>query len=433
MTCTGCGAETAPGFAFCPRCGRRLPRACGACGFACDAEFAFCPRCGGALGQDAGAPAASPPASPAVKPAAKPAEPGRESDRRQVTILFADLSGFTSLAERLDPEEVRAFQSALFETLAQAIKRYDGFVEKFVGDAVLAIFGAPVAHEDDPERALETALDILERGEALSRTWAPRLGQPVTLHVAVHSGPVVAGSLGAGAGAAYAVTGDAVNTTARLLAAAEAGTVLVSEATRALTHHRFAFEPAGEVALRGKGGVDVKNAKFKVTVIGPHGEKIEVPTLVESQQTRGYFLKADRPGEYKVVVEAEGKDADPTNKEPVKGTATARFLAYADDIENLRPAADHEFLTKLAQTGGGRFRLADERAFLQLLDELQTTTQKERARAVEYWPPWDLDPGSSELIDQLPALWRSAALGCFLLFVALVCSEWALRRMWGMV
>ena len=81
-----------------------------------------------------------------------------------MTVLFADLSGFTALSERLDPEEVRAFQNALFETLAQAIARYDGFVEKFVGDAVLAVFGAPVAHEDDPERALDAALDMLERG-----------------------------------------------------------------------------------------------------------------------------------------------------------------------------------------------------------------------------------------------------------------------------
>ena len=101
-------------------------------------------------------------------PAARPDALHREADRRQVTVLFADLSGFTALSERLDPEEVRAFQNALFETLAQAITRYDGFVEKFVGDAVLAVFGAPVAHEDDPERALDTALDMLARGAGLS-------------------------------------------------------------------------------------------------------------------------------------------------------------------------------------------------------------------------------------------------------------------------
>jgi adenylate cyclase len=179
-----------------------------------------------------------------------PDSAGREADRRQVTVLFADLSGFTALAERLDPEEVRAFQSALFETFGRAIARYDGFVEKYVGDAVLAVFGAPVAHEDDPARACEAALDMLERGAALSHEWAERLGQPVTLHVGIHTGPVVAGSLGGGG--AYAVTGDTVNTTARLLAAAAPGTILVSEATSALARHRFAFESAGDVMLRGK-------------------------------------------------------------------------------------------------------------------------------------------------------------------------------------
>src|SRR5437773_592544 len=218
---------------------------CGACGFVCEPAFAFCPRCGAARGPSA-APAAAPPPKPDSTP--------READRRSVTVLFADLSGFTTLSERLDPEVVRAFQNALFETLSRAIARYDGFVEKFVGDAVLAVFGAPVAHEDDPERACAAALDMLERVAELSRDWAGRLGQPVTLHVGIHTGPVVAGSLGGGggAGAAYAVTGDTVNTTARLLAAAAPGTILVSEATYVLVQHRFAFESADQVSLRGK-------------------------------------------------------------------------------------------------------------------------------------------------------------------------------------
>jgi len=240
VTCSGCRSETAPGFAFCPRCGRRLPSPCAACGFACEPDFAFCPRCG------------APVESKKIPAPVKPDGTGREADRRLVTVLFADLSGFTALAERLDPEEVRAFQSALFETLAAAITRYDGFVEKFVGDAVLAVFGAPVAHEDDPARACDAALDMLERGAVLSREWAGRLGQPVTLHVGIHTGPVVAGSLGGGGSAAYAVTGDTVNTTARLLTAAAPGTILVSEATYVMAQHRFAFESAGELMLRGK-------------------------------------------------------------------------------------------------------------------------------------------------------------------------------------
>jgi adenylate cyclase len=260
MTCGACRFEASPDFAFCPRCGRPLPGPCPGCGFVCEPEFAFCPRCGAA--RSPGGPGAStgPGArgvSPVVEAARSPAAPApegpaREADRRQVTVLFADLSGFTALAERLDPEEVRAFQNALFEVLAQAIQRYDGFVEKFVGDAVMAVFGAPVAHEDDPQRALDAALDMLGRSTALGDRWAARLGQSVTLHVGVHTGPVVAGNLGGAAGAAYAVTGDTVNTTARLLAAAAPGTILVSEATHVLTRHRFAFEAAGELTLRGK-------------------------------------------------------------------------------------------------------------------------------------------------------------------------------------
>ena len=247
MTCAGCGLEQAPGFAFCVRCGRPQPTPCHACGFACEPDFAFCPRCGAARARRAiGEPANN--AAPAIDTAlpgpivaAKPRD-DHEADRRQVTVLFADVSGFTTLAERLDPEEVRAFQNALFEPLAQVVAHYDGFVEKFVGDAVLAVFGAPVAHEDDPERALNAALDMVGCVNRLNELWAGRLGQPIGLHIGVHTGPVVAGRLGSAAGAAYAVTGDTVNTTARLLAAAS-GAILVSEAAYALTLHRFAFEP----------------------------------------------------------------------------------------------------------------------------------------------------------------------------------------------
>jgi adenylate cyclase len=212
-----------------------LSMACAGCGFEIQADFAFCPRCGAAQ-----------------RPAAAARNRPDDADRRPVTVLFADLCGFTSLSERLDPEEVRAFQGVLFDSLGQAVSRRGGFVAKYLGDAVLALFGAPVAHEDDPERALGAALDMLPRARALSAQWAARLGQQVTLHIAVHTGPVVAGSLGDGAGATYDVTGDTVNTASRLLGAAAPGTILVAASTQALVSHRFAFEPAGSVALRGK-------------------------------------------------------------------------------------------------------------------------------------------------------------------------------------
>lgn len=216
---------------------------CAGCGFELLAEFAFCPRCGRPT---------SAPAAEAATAAAKATDRQADADRRHVTVLFADLCGFTSLSERLDPEEVRAFQTVLFQSLGQAITGHGGFVAKYLGDAVLALFGAPVASEDDPARALEASLDMLDRAAALNDRWAARLGQPVILHIAVHTGPVVAGSLGDGAGATYDVTGDAVNTASRLLGAAAPGTILVAASTHALTRHRFDFEPAGEVSLRGK-------------------------------------------------------------------------------------------------------------------------------------------------------------------------------------
>src|SRR5262245_44333148 len=140
---------------------------------------------------------------------------------------------------------------------------------------MMAVFGASVAHEDDPERALQAALNMLERSARLSDQWAERLGQAVSLHIAVHTGPVVAGSFDVTAGAAYAVTGDTVNTTARLLAAAS-GAILVSDATHALTRHRFAFEPAGELELRGKSQpiacislINLDEARLRVRLSAP--------------------------------------------------------------------------------------------------------------------------------------------------------------------
>jgi adenylate cyclase len=238
MTCSSCGYELAPEFVFCPKCGARNANAA-----------AVVPNIAGAVAVD---PTFSPAQLGKPRRRAGPNISNHEANRRQVTVLFADLSGFTRLSERLDPEEIRSFQNALFESLGKVIARYGGYVAKFLGDAVLALFGAPVAHEDDPERSLNAALGILALCTPLSHQWASRLGQPVSLHIAVHTGPVVAGSFSDAAGAAYDVTGDTVNTASRLLGAAAPGTILVSEATRSLTRHRFSFEPAGELALRGK-------------------------------------------------------------------------------------------------------------------------------------------------------------------------------------
>jgi adenylate cyclase len=211
---------------------------CSGCGFEAPSDFAFCPKCGARLA-----------AAPAPPPSPTSASAG---DRRPVTVLFADLAGFTALSEGLDPEEVRAIQADLFREMSASIERYDGFAEKFVGDAVMAVFGAPRAHEDDPERGLRAALLMRERMGELNRHWQRRVGRPLALHIGINTGPVVAGRIGATADAAYAVTGDTVNTASRLQSAAPPGEILISDATYQLTHHAFAFAPREEVPLKGK-------------------------------------------------------------------------------------------------------------------------------------------------------------------------------------
>ena len=217
---------------------------CAQCQFDVSADFAFCPGCGSKL--TAAAPViAATLATPAIPVTA-------EADRRSATVLFADLSGFTAISERLDPEDVRALQTDLFGALRGVIERLDAFLEKFVGDAVMAVFGAPVAHEDDPQRALHAALEMHACAAVLSERWRNRIGHPLTLHIGVNTGRVVAGRLGSAADAAYAVTGDTVNTAARLQAAAAAGQTLVSGATFQLTQQEFTFESGGTLRLKGK-------------------------------------------------------------------------------------------------------------------------------------------------------------------------------------
>ena len=171
-----------------------------------------------------------------------------EGERKQVTILYADLSGFTALSERVDAETIRAFQNDLFAEMAGVVYQYEGFVEKFVGDAVMSIFGAPIAHEDDPDRALRAALAMRSRMERINARWAERLGQGLSLHIGVNTGTVVTGDLAG----AYAVTGDTVNTTARLQAAAAPGQILVSRDTYRLTREAFAYTELDPITAKGK-------------------------------------------------------------------------------------------------------------------------------------------------------------------------------------
>jgi class 3 adenylate cyclase len=171
-----------------------------------------------------------------------------QAERRFVTILFADLSGFTALSETLDPEAVRDIINACFDRLVPLIEAHQGTVDQFVGDAIVALFGAPVAHEDDPAQACRAALALLDAIAAVNVERGLDLG----LHIGINSGTVVSGGVGSRGRQQYSVLGDAVNLAARLQDAAERGEIFVGAETERLTRGQFEFVARGEMPFKGK-------------------------------------------------------------------------------------------------------------------------------------------------------------------------------------
>src|SRR2546430_2123479 len=214
MGCTACGAENRAGARFCRSCGSSLESVCPSCGTPAESGQAFCDSCGARLAGTASAPVAPVPASAQSTPVA---------ERRLVSVLFADLVGFTTLSESRDAEDARELLSRYFEACRRLVERYGGTVEKFIGDAVMAVWGTPTANEDDAERAVRTALDLVAAVSALG----DELGAPeLRLRAGVLTGEaaVTIGAEGQGM-----VAGDLVNSAARIQATAEPGNVLVGE------------------------------------------------------------------------------------------------------------------------------------------------------------------------------------------------------------
>ena len=230
MICASCATENRPGRRFCAECAAPLAATCPACGAANESGDKFCGACASPLGLTTeGQPQRS------VEAAAASAE------RRVVTVLFADLVDFTPYAEARDPETVQETLSRYFAAAREIIGAHGGTVEKFIGDAVMALWGAPQAHEDDAERAIRAGLELVRA--------IRQLGDGIDGHVGIATGEA---AVNLGASGEGLVTGDIVNTAARLQTAAPPGAVLVGEATRHAAGPHIAFDPAGELTLKGK-------------------------------------------------------------------------------------------------------------------------------------------------------------------------------------
>ena len=175
-----------------------------------------------------------------------------EGERRQVTVVFADISGFTALSERLDPEDVASLVNDCLKELAQAVYQYEGMVDKFIGDCIMAVFGAPIALEDDAEHTLRATIAMRENLQRFNRRWIEKLGHPLDLHIGVNTGMVIAGNIGNDLRMSYTVMGDTVNVASRLENAAKAGQVFVSRSTYRLTRGAFAFQEIDPIKVKGK-------------------------------------------------------------------------------------------------------------------------------------------------------------------------------------
>jgi class 3 adenylate cyclase/tetratricopeptide (TPR) repeat protein len=247
-SCPSCSTENPAQARFCLACGTALALACASCGESLPGEARFCMSCGTPVAAPGGTPA--PPGQPAAValPTPYPTPESPPEERRQVTVLFADLSGYTAVSENLDPEQVKRLVDRSLSRLQEEVDRYGGRVDKFMGDNVMALFGAPVAHEDDPQRAVRAGLGMQAAMAEINERIESDHGVSLALRVGINSGEVLAGAVGT----SYTVTGDVVNVASRLQTAAEPGTVVVGERTYRATSDSVEFRPLPPLALKGK-------------------------------------------------------------------------------------------------------------------------------------------------------------------------------------
>jgi len=231
------------------------PRTCPRCDAAVAADAKFCANCGQALAEPTTTDSATHERLTAAAPAplVKKMRAARiTGERKPVTALFADVVGSTTLAEQMDPEDWTAMINEAFDLMSRAVFQYEGTIAQLQGDAMLAFFGAPVAHEDDPERAIFAALDMLEATEEFARQLKAERGIDFRIRAGINSGPVLVGNVGSDLRYEYTALGDAVNVAARMQTAAEPGRILITEMTRRLTGDTFDLEDLGDLAVKGK-------------------------------------------------------------------------------------------------------------------------------------------------------------------------------------
>jgi class 3 adenylate cyclase/tetratricopeptide (TPR) repeat protein len=238
MKCPKCQFNNRKRVKFCEECGVKLEFECKKCGAQLPPGRKFCGVCGEKFeeGPQTGWPA-----------------PSIGSERKEVTALFSDLSGYAAMSEKLDPEELKDIMSRIFGEIAQVVTKYEGFIEKFIGDAVVALFGVLKAHEDDPIRAIRAARELHGLVEAMSPEFEKRIGQPLSMHTGINTGLVVTGRVDLEQGT-HGASGDTINLASRLSSLAKRGEILVGPETFGRAEGYFTFDSLAPTKVKGKLG-----------------------------------------------------------------------------------------------------------------------------------------------------------------------------------
>ncbi len=244
VACAACGASVERDAAFCAECGAELGQSCTQCQRGIPGYASFCPYCG--------TPSAR--ASPRAEPPDRrhPAQEIPHGERRNASVLFADLSGYTALNQTLDPEEVARVLNRLKAEATRIVEAHGGIVNQFVGDEVMALFGVPRAHDDDPLRAVRAAIALRDHVREIGDQLAPQLGTALRMHTGVNTGLMIT-QLRDRRDGLYGVTGDAINTASRLAEAAASDEILIGPETHRAIRAAFETELVGELQLRGRG------------------------------------------------------------------------------------------------------------------------------------------------------------------------------------
>ena len=256
MKCPKCQSENREGVKFCEDCGARMEIKCPSCSASIPMGKRFCGECGFDLRKPKETPPTddSEPKSPPEKPLfddVRASSGTIEGERKHVTALFSDMSGYTAMSERLDPEEVKEITSRIFGEISRIVGKYDGFIEKFIGDAVMALFGVPKAHEDDPVRAIRVAREIHDLVQAMSPELEEKIGKPLSMHTGINTGLVVTGEVDMEKGT-HGVAGDTINVAARLSSLAGEDEIVVGPDTYHQAEGYFTFEALEPTKVKGK-------------------------------------------------------------------------------------------------------------------------------------------------------------------------------------